>query len=613
MTSSSFRHWSATCLVVGAATLLHAVLVTAAPARAATPATESAVQPTPLFEGSLAGIVVVPGLEDVQPSGIPGVKGVVVKGPTFLQRRDFQKLLAQDLGRPLTDASLLRMQTNIVKYCRKRGHPVVDVYYQEQEVLNGTIQIAVIEGKIGKVTVTNRTRKWFSNSIIQRGIRLKPGDVVLQQRLDGDLNWVNRNTYRELGHFDGSFREVTASLNQGTDFGQTDVELQSFERLPLRGFVGVDDSGIAVIGDYRLFAGLNWANAFGLDQRLSYQYITDIDFDKFGEHVASYVIPLPWRHELTLFGAYADVDPDYSVINPDLGDLSNNGYFYQVSLRYAVPLPELRHYSHEITAGFDYKRTDTPLLFQSSGLGILRTNNIAVAQFMLGYSGRLRDRWGATAFSLQGFYSPGGMVQYNDQADFSDFSPGSNPEYLYGRATLIRETRLPYGFEWYTRAQGQFSDARLVATEAFSMGGWDSVRGYDQNIISGDNGWLLINELRTPRLPLFGILRGKGDFDRYEKWDSLRGGKVHRMDWIQGLVFCDFGGTYYRNPPPQGWPSNETLLSVGVGFRYQLMENFMVRFDYGWQLDRDYINAAGAASLGQQPTSRAHFGLEASF
>jgi len=205
------------------------------------------------------------------------------------------------------------------------------------------------------------------------------------------------------------------------------------------------------------------------------------------------------------------------------------------------------------------------------------------------------------------------QVQYNDQADFSDFSPGSNPEYLYGRATLIRETRLPYGFEWYTRAQGQFSDARLVATEAFSMGGWDSVRGYDQNIISGDNGWLLINELRTPHLPLFGILRGKGDFDRYDKWGSLGGGKVHRMDWIQGLVFCDFGGTYYRNPPPQGWPSNETLLSVGVGFRYQLMENFMVRFDYGWQLDRDYVNAAGAASLGQQPTSRAHFGLEASF
>jgi hemolysin activation/secretion protein len=618
MTSSCLLHWRGKWMMAVTAAFLHVIFAPAAPAKPAKPEAKLTVQGTPLFAGSLSGIVVVPRWEDVELAGVPGVKGVVVKGPKFLQRRDFEKLLSGDLGLPLTDASLLRMQTNIVKYCRKRGHPVVDVCYREQEVLNGTIQIAVIEGKVGKVTVTNLTHKWFSDSIILKGVRLKPGDVVVQQRLDGDLNWVNRNSYRELGYFENWFREVTASLNQGTNVGQTDVQLQARERFPLRGFVGVDDSGIAVIGNERFFAGLNWANAFGLDQRLAYQYISDIDFNKFSEHVGSYVIPLPWRHELTLFGAYADVNPDYSVINPDLADLSNKGYFYQVSLRYAVPLPELRNYSHEITAGFDYKRTDTPLLFQSSSLGILRTNNIAVAQFMLGYSGRLNDRWGSTALSLQGFYSPGGLVEYNNQAAYSDFSPGSNPQYLYGRATLIRETFLPLKlngrpFEWHARAQGQLSDARLVATEAFSLGGWDTVRGYDQNIVSGDNGWLLINELRTPRLWLFGNFHGKGKYDPYDTWGSIRGAKLHGMDWIQGLVFLDFGGAYYRNPPPQGWPSSEILLSVGAGFRYQLMQNFMVRFDYGWQLDRDYMNAPGAASLGPQPTSRAHFGLEASF
>ena len=446
---------------------------------------------------SLRGIIVVPSLNDVDPAGMAGVKGVMVKGPDFLRRRDFEKLLGRELGHTLSQGSLLRMQTNIVKFCRQRGHLIVDVIYKEQDVLDGTIQIAVIEGRIGKVTVTNQTRAWFKNSIITNNVRLKPGEPVIDQRLDRGLNWVNRNTYQELGYFNGSFRDVRAAFEQG-DLGTTDVELKASERFPLRGFVGVDDGGIAVIGDNRLFAGFNWANAFGLDQRLSYQYITDLDFDKFSEHVGSYVIPLPWRHELTFFGAYADMNPDFSKINPALAKFSNKGSFYQVSARYAIPLPAPHNYDHEVTAGFDFKRTDTPLLSDPSNPNsIVSTNNIGVAQFMLGYSGRLQDRLGSTAFALQGFYSPGGLGQYNTDAAFNGMTPYSTSQYLYGRATIIRSTSLPYGFSWYAKAQGQFADVRLVATEGFSLGGWETVRGYGQNVVSGDNGWLLVNELRT--------------------------------------------------------------------------------------------------------------------
>jgi hemolysin activation/secretion protein len=615
MTSYHFHNRPVKWITAALAILSSAALVTAAPVKAAKPAKETkpsgGTTAVPLQAGAenLRGILIVPGkagakapeelLQNVNPEGVTGIKGVVVKGPKFLQRRDFEKLLSRELGTTLTDATLRRMQTNIIKYCRKQGHLVVDVIYPQQEIVDGTIQIAVLEARIGTVSVTNVTRKWFSNSIITNDVRLKPGQAVLEQRLDGDLNWVNRNTYQDLGYFNGFFREVSASFKQG-DPGITDVELQAQERFPLRGFVGVDDAGIAVIGNDQFFAGFNWANAFGLDHRLSYQYISDVEFSKFSENVMSYVIPLPWRHELTLFGVYANLNPDFSVINPALSKFSNDGYFYQISARYGIPLPELLNYSHEVTAGFDYKRTDTPLLSDPSNPNsLVSTNNINVAQFTLSYSGRLQDRWGSTAASIQGVYSPGGIGEYNTEADFDGMTRYSNPQYLYGRATIIRQTSLPYGFSWYTRAAGQLSDARLVATESYSLGGWDTVRGYDQNVVSGDSGWLLVNELRTKPFPLFGNFHGK----------------IHGKDWIQGLVFCDYGGTYWGGgaPPPSGWPSQEILLSVGVGFRYQLLQNFMVRFDYGWQLDRNYVNAPGAATLGPQPMSRAHFGVEASF
>jgi len=606
VTNSHFRFSRLQWLAVGLCVLLHNVPLMAA-SSAQTSKSASGGDKTLQVAENLRGIVVVPRWEDVNENGATGVKGVVVKGPDFLKNRDFEKLLTRDLGRKLTMTSLRQMQTNIIIFCRKRGHLLVDVLYPPQKVTDGTIQIAVTEGIIGHVSFTNETRAWFKNSIITNQVRLKPGEAVREQRLNEDLNWVNRNTYQDLGYFNGAFRTVSASFKQG-DVGKTDIDIQAVERFPLRGFVGIDDAGIAVIGNNQFFAGFNWANAFGLDHRLNYQYISDLEFDKFSENVASYVVPLPWRHELTLFGAYADLNPDFSAISPSLSKFSNKGFFYQLSLRYAIPLPAPLNYDHEITAGFDYKRTDTPLLSDPSNpSSIVSTNNINVAQFMLGYSGRLPDRLGTTAIGLQGFYSPGGIGQYNNEAAFDGMTRNSNPQYLYGRATIIRNTTLPYGFTWYLNAAGQLSDARLVATEAFSLGGWNTVRGYDQNVVSGDGGWLVVNELRTQRFPLFGNFHGKtyGKDGQRSWWN----------DGIQGLVFCDYGGAYWGGgaQPPQGWPSSEILLSVGVGLRYQMRENFMLRFDYGWQLDRSYVNAPGAATLGTQPTSRAHFGLELSF
>src|ERR1039457_6752946 len=535
MTCSHFRSGRLNWLAVGLCALLHGIASMAAPP-APPPEPASGADQSEQITEVLRGIVVVPGLTNyIIDTGITGVKGVVVKGPEFLKNLDFEKLLARELDHKLTKASMLRMQTNIINYCRKGGHLLVDVVYPQQEVTDGTIQIAVLEGRIDHVTVANKAftwfgasiitnRAWFKNSIITNQVRLKPGEVVKEQRLNEDLNWVNRNTHQDLGDFGGSFRTVSASFKQG-DVGKTDVELEAVERFPLRGFVGVDDAGIAVIGDYQFFAGFDWANVFGLDQRLTYQYVRDLDFDKFSEHVGTYVIPLPWRHELTLFGSYADLNPDFSAISPSLSKFGNKGYFYQASARYAIPLPAPLHYDHEITAGFDYKRTDTPLLQDPSNpSSILSTNNINVAQFMLGYSGRLADRWGTTAIGLQGFYSPGGIGQYNTEADFNGMTPHSNPQYLYGRGTLVRNTSLPFGgFSWYLKAAGQLADKRLVATEGYSLGGWDTVRGYDQNVVSGDNGWLLVNEIRTPRVvALYRDSHGKD-------WD-----------WIQGFVFCDY-------------------------------------------------------------------------
>jgi hemolysin activation/secretion protein len=238
------------------------------------------------FVTNLQGILVVPAKEgavtpqellgNINPGGVTGIKGVVVKGPQFLQRPDFTALLGKHLGLPLTSNALAQIQVEIVRYCRTHDHMVVDVFTSEQDLLEDTIQIAVIEGRVGNITVTNEFHKWFSDSVILHDVRLKPGDTVLESRLKSDLAWLNRNNYQSLGYdeFNGSFRDVSSHFKQG-DLGHTDLELKVEDRFPFRPYVGADDTGIEVIGRYRGHAGFNWGNAFGLDHRLNYEYITD--------------------------------------------------------------------------------------------------------------------------------------------------------------------------------------------------------------------------------------------------------------------------------------------------------------------------------------------------
>jgi hemolysin activation/secretion protein len=549
----------------------------------------------PLYDGAenIRGIVVVASYDDVNPAGVKGIKGVVVKGPKFLQETDFKTMVYWHLNEPLTQASLEQLQVEIIKYCRARGHLVVDVFLREQDIVEGTIQIAVIEGKVGKIMVQNDGKKWFSDKLILGEIRLREGDAVIENRMNSDLAWLNNNTYQSLTYFDGSFRDVRASFQQG-GLGETDVKLTVQDRFPLRVFAGYDDAGLPVIGENRVFAGLNYGNVWGLDHRVNYQYITDTSFNEFKANVASYIIPLPWHHELIFFGAYALTDPNYADVpynNPPPPGLTSPGQQWQTSIRYAIPLPPQRNYEHELTLGFDYKNTDSPLLFTGSPTPVL-ANEIAVLQFTLDYRATLRDDLGRTSISLQGVYSPGDLTALNTDQAFNGFTAGSKANYAYGKVDLRRETLLPGGLVWVFRGSGQFASGTLIATESFGVGGYSTVRGYDERTVVGDGGWILSNQLNLPWFSPIGLI-----------------GKGKAMDQLQFHVFCDYGGNVYHNPTsPTGYGYD--LLGVGGGFLYTFLDNCRIRLDYGYQLNRDYESNPTAY---YESWGRIHLGAELSY
>jgi hemolysin activation/secretion protein len=106
------------------------------------------------------------------------------------------------------------------------------------------------------------------------------------------------------------------------------------------------------------------------------------------------------------------------------------------------------------------------------------------------------------------------------------------------------------------RTDLQLADQPLLPLEQFGLGGLDSVRGYRQDVLLTDNGFLASMELR---IPLFN-----------EPEDEIV---------LQLVPFFDLGFGWNTGDRPD--PAEDTLVSLGVGLQFRYGESLSARFDWG--------------------------------
>ena len=358
-----------------------------------------------------------------------------------------------------------------------------------------------------------------------------------------DVDWLNQNP----------FRQVDLVYAKGPQPGTTDAILRVQDARPERVYAGYEDSGDQATGLGRAFAGFNLGNLWGDDNQLGYQYTRSTDAGRLEADSATYSLPLPWRNTLTALGSWARAE----TVSGGLFDLT--GVNWQAGLRCTMPLPVLPGYTQSLAVGADYKWTNNNLGFGGTQVFSSPAN---IAQALVAYSGARSDALGSTRGSVSATWSPGRIGGLNHDHDFAVQRPGASADYGYLQANVTRLERLPEDFTLSLAVSGQWSSARLLATEQFGLGGEDSVRGYDDRVLNGDDGLSGQLELRSPARHLLGRLPDKS----------------------QVLVFVDAGRDWQR--AAEAGETDNTLVSAGPGLRFQVGSFGTVRADYGWQLDR---------------------------
>jgi hemolysin activation/secretion protein len=339
---------------------------------------------------ALKGIRFVGALDQIQSRGV-ATAGVDTDNLPYLDDPAFLADMQARLGKPLTFAGLGQITAAAIAQYRLNHHPLVDVVTPQQDVSGGIVQLAVIEFRVGAVKPEGN--QWFSDSLLRRELDLPPGSRIDDRVVDRRIAELN----------DNAFRRVELLYQRGAQPGDTDVLLQTEDRLPLRVYGGFQNNGTRQLGLNRLFTGFNWGNAFWQDHQFNYQYTTSDDAifgnpslpgrpddPRFVAHSASYIVPLPWHDRLTLYGFYARSVPRLP------STFTQTGVSDQASFRYSIPLVVSAAQSHEVRFGYDFKQSNNNLEF---GGAQVSQGSADIHQLAFEYTGRIADPWGSTSLT----------------------------------------------------------------------------------------------------------------------------------------------------------------------------------------------------------------------
>jgi hemolysin activation/secretion protein len=237
-------------------------------------------------------------------------------------------------------------------------------------------------------------------------------------------------------------------------------------------------------------------------------------------------------------------------------------------MRYDIPLPKWWGVDNDISVGYDYKSANTAAEFNKFLFSPFVTD---VDQAVLEYRADLKDRLGYSRLTLDGYYSPGGLLGKNTDADFATFHHGLKSDYYYGRVAGERGFNLPAAFLLLGKAGYQAASTGLLPSEQLYLGGYSMIRGYPENIVSGDEGYYATAELHAPLV-------------RTGNWTGQKHipGLAVDGDTLDMFGFFDYGSVQTKSPNAH---LDAPLSSVGGGVNYHLSQNLVVNASYGFQLE----------------------------
>lgn len=467
------------------------------------------------------------------------VREISVAGSTILSQEQIDRLVSDYENRQLSLRELQQAANTITRYYVERNYITSRAVIPNQVVRDGVLQIQVLEGGLQKIEVTGNRQTHAG--YIRRHLAVAGKRPLNVAQVEEQLRLLRLNPL---------FENVEASLKPGDGIDKNILQVRVTEAKPWEMTVSADNYSPPSVNSERFGMAFRYRNltGWGDDFFVGYNFTKENGADAFD---IRYRIPLNAENGTLQLRAAPGRN---QVLQEPFADLDIRGEreFYQVSFR--QPLVRSTRAEFALSWGITHQENETFTIVGPTPFGIGPDENgvSRITKLQFGQDYLRRDANSALVV----------RSQFNLGVDLWDATTNTEPipdgRFFSWVGQVQRVQRLGKDHLLVLEADLQLSPDSLLAPEQFIMGGGDSLRGYRQNVRSGDNG------LRASVESRFTVARDAAG-----------------LSIMQINPFLDVGKVWNVADNPNELPEETFLIAVGVGVFWEPVSNFEVRLDYG--------------------------------
>jgi hemolysin activation/secretion protein len=493
-------------------------------------------------------------IERGQPPAGPGVAGpriavasLHVTGETQFTEAELIAATGFQPGGELDLADLRTMAARISDFYNRHGYFVAQAYVPAQDVQNGVVTLAVIEGHYGKVALSNQTNvsDRLAHSVLAG---LEPGDIVATAPLERRLLLLS----------DLPGVAVKSTLTPGEAVGTSDLLVDLAPGRRITGSLEADNAGNRYTGEYRGGGTVNFNELTGHGDVASLRVLTagsGLNYVR-----GSYQARI---QNATVGVAYAHLD---YRLGREFSALHARGTADIASVYGSYPLIRSHDTNLYGLVDFDAKRFEDKVGATSS------VSERTARVFNLGLAGDHRDRlWGGAWTSYSVSWGIGDLNIKTPVVRALDAATArANGSYNKVTFDVARLQELGGPLSLYGEVRGQLASKNLDSSEKMELGGAYGVRAYPEGEAYGDQGYIATLEARM----------------RLAQISEHTGGQ------LTAVAFVDQGSVILNKNPWAVGPNHRDLSAAGVGLTWADASNLVVKVSYAFKLGDERATSA---------------------
>lgn len=383
------------------------------------------------------------------------------------------------VGKCVGQAGLNLILKHLTQELLDRGYITSRVALPEQNLGAGTLRIVVISGRVHELRYATPVR-----GVARTAFPISAGDVLNVRDIDQGVEQWKRVPSQD----------VEVKIVPADNVGESDIVLNVKREKPWRASFTIDNAGTEATGKYQGTGTFSFDNAAGFSDLASITYSHNVDRNPHtrASQGGGLTYSVPWGY------ATFDLAGSFSAYHQTIWGTNAEGFPFSFQYRGRTQNFSLgaervihRNQSSKTTLSLRLSKTWSRTFLDDVEIEVQRRNTTAGE-----LGARHRHYLGKAVLDL-------GVTYRRGLGLFAQADPPGKVTTRYDMGLADASIAMPFmlgvPLRFSLSGRAQVSPDRLLAADLFSVGGRDSVRGFEgRSSLTGERGFFLRSELGLP-------------------------------------------------------------------------------------------------------------------